>query len=89
MSNLPLDIEISRKLDSNVYNNYYDMWSYSFYLNDDEKIFYKFIIPGEIKKDILNELYDEGYSEEYLYPGYSGVTLSIKNKACLDKKLNE
>lgn len=87
MSNLPLDIEITRKLDLNAYNNYYSMGSYDFYLDDDEKIFYKFIIPGEIKKDILNELYDEGYSEEYLYPGYSGVTSSIKNKAHLDKYL--
>ena len=43
-------------------------------------IFYKFIIPKEIKHKILKELYLEGYSEEYLFPGYEGVTKSIKNR---------
>ncbi|OQD58663.1 hypothetical protein MBBAR_10c00040 [Methanobrevibacter arboriphilus JCM 13429 = DSM 1125] len=52
-----------------------------------EKIFYKFIISKEIKSEILQELYKEGYSEENLFPGYSGAVLSIKNKAKLDKKI--
>ena len=52
-----------------------------------EKAFYKFIIPEEIKPEILNELYFEGYSEEYLFPGYSGVTQSIENRVKLDKLL--
>ena len=52
-----------------------------------EKAFYKFIIPEDAKPKILNELYLEGYSEEYLFPGYSGVTKSIENRVKLDKLL--
>ena len=52
-----------------------------------EKAFYKFIIPEDVKPEILNELYLEGYSEEYLFPGYSGVTKSIENRVRLDKLL--
>lgn len=52
-----------------------------------EKAFYKFIIPEEIKPEILNELYLEGYSEEYLFPGYLGVAKSIENRVNLDKLL--
>ncbi len=52
-----------------------------------EKAFYKFIIPEDVKPEILNELYLEGYSEEYLFPGYFGVTKSIENRVKLDKLL--
>lgn len=54
-----------------------------------EKAFYKFIIPEELKPEILNELYKEGYYEEYLFPGYDGVTQSVKNRINLDKLLNK
>ena len=54
-----------------------------------EKAFYKFIIAEELKPEILNELYKEGYSEEYLFPGYDGVTQSVKNRINLDKLLNK
>lgn len=53
----------------------------------EEKAFYKFIIPEEVKPEILYDLYLEGYSEEYLFPGYSGVTKSIENRVKLDKLL--
>ena len=56
-----------------------------FTLEKYEKVFYKFIIPGKLKHEILTELYLNGYSEEYIYPGYSGVVLSIKNKVKLDE----
>lgn len=52
-------------------------------------IFYKFIIPKEIKAEILKELYLEGYSEEYLFPGYDGVTKSIINRIKLNNILNK
>lgn len=55
---------------------------------ENEKIFYKFIIPRDIKADILEQLYLEGYSEEQLFPGYKGVTDYIKNKAKLDEIKN-
>ena len=56
---------------------------------DDEKIFYKFIIPPKVKPKILKELYLNNYSEEFLFPGYRGVTKSIKNKTILKELLYE
>ena len=53
-----------------------------------EPAFYKFIIPEEIKPNILNELYLDEYSEEYLFPGYKGVSQTIENRVKLDKLLN-
>lgn len=52
-----------------------------FTLKENERIFYKFIIPGECKYEILKELYADGYSEEYLFPGYWGVAEAMKNRA--------
>lgn len=49
-----------------------------------EKLFYKFIIPNTLKHEILNELYLNGYSEEYLFPDYSGVVLAIENRVQLE-----
>lgn len=54
-----------------------------------EKIFYKFIIPPELKPKILKELYLNNYSEEFLFPGYQGVTKSIENKTILKELLDE
>ena len=51
----------------------------------DECAFYKFIIPEDEKPNILKELYSEGYSEEYLFPGYSGVSATIGNRVKLDR----
>ena len=60
-----------------------------FSIPENEKIFYKFIIPKEIKAEILEQLYIEGYSEERLFPGYKGVTDHMKNKAKLDEILDK
>ena len=57
----------------------------NFTLKDNEKIFYKFIIPGEYKSKILKKLYLDGYSEEYLFPGYKGVADAMKNRIALEK----
>ena len=53
-------------------------------ISKNNTIFYKFIIPKEIKQNILNELYLEGYSEEYLFPGYKGVCESVINRVKLN-----
>ena len=39
-----------------------------FTLKENERIFYKFIISGDCKYEILKTLYSDGYSEEYLFP---------------------
>lgn len=64
----------------------------AFRIPEKEKLFYKFIIPGKLKHEILKELYIDGYSEDYLFPGYFGVVLGMENKVKLEKyicKLNE
>ena len=57
----------------------------NFTLKNNEKVFYKFIIPGEYKSKILRKLYLDGYSEEYLFPGYKGVADAMKNSIVLEK----
>ncbi|OHD11204.1 MAG: hypothetical protein A2086_08945 [Spirochaetes bacterium GWD1_27_9] len=52
---------------------------------EQEKILYKFTIPHNLKPDILWYLYNDGYSEEYLFPGYHGCVLAIKNSSLLKK----
>lgn len=52
-----------------------------------EKIFYKFIIPSKLKPIILEEICEDNYSEEFLFPGYGGVAMSVKNKVILDELL--
>ena len=53
-----------------------------------EPAFYKFIIPEGEKPNILKELYFDGYSEEFLFPGYKGVTQTIKNRVKLEQIIN-
>lgn len=60
-----------------------------FKLDDNEKIFHKFVINGNLKAKILKELYLDGYAYENIYPSYCGVTRSIRKRATLDKLLNE
>lgn len=55
-----------------------------FIIPSDEKIFYKFIIPNELKHEILKELYLDGYCEENLFPGYLGVVQGIENRVKLE-----
>lgn len=52
-----------------------------------EPIFYKFIISKDKKAELLQELYDDGYSEEFLFPGFDGVNLAMKNSVILENKL--
>ena len=54
-----------------------------------EDVFYKFIIPEDKKPIILKELYSEGYSEEYLFTGYGGVTQTIENRIKLDRLIKK
>ena len=58
-------------------------------LKDNEKVFYKFIIPQDSKAKILNYLYKEGYTEENIFPGYASIAKSIKNRVKLDEELKK
>ena len=49
--------------------------------------FYKFIIPQDLKAEILNDLYKDGYTEERIFPGYDSIAKSIENKIKLDEEL--
>jgi hypothetical protein len=44
------------------------------------KLLYRFIIPGKLKADVIKQLACDGYTEENLFPGFNGVTMSINNK---------
>jgi hypothetical protein len=55
----------------------------------DKPILYKFIIPAEIKEELFSKIKLDGYSEEYLFPGFDGVVKSICQDAkrkCTSKK---
>ena len=53
----------------------------------DKPIFYKFIIQKDKKPEMLKELYSEGYSEEFLFPGFEGVKKAMRNSVLLEEKL--
>lgn len=57
-------------------------------IENNEKIFHKFIIAHNLKKEILKELYLDGYAHENLFPSYNGVVKSIRKRAQLDYILN-
>ena len=56
---------------------------------DGEKIFYKFIIPHDMKQNVLKELIKENYFTDQLFPSYNGVSESIKHKVILDELNNK
>lgn len=60
-----------------------------FSIKDNEKIFHKFIISGNLKAKILKDLYNEGYAPENIYPGFKGVVDSIEKRAILDRIINK
>ena len=53
----------------------------------DKPLFYKFIIKKDNKAKMLKELYSEGYSEDYLFPGFDGVKKAMRNSVILEEKL--
>lgn len=94
----PFDEMIFNKLNENSFLDelnpdeeiYYKFNGYHpFKLNNDEKIFHKFIIPGKLKAKILNELYLEGYSRENICPNYANVIKSMNDRVKLDELINK
>lgn len=59
----------------------------TFDINDDDILFYRIKIPKNKKSQLLNELYADGYSEEYLFPDYKGAILAMENKIKLENLL--
>jgi len=68
----PLDLLVCDYISNNAIEDNYDLKNY--------KVLYKFVIPNRLKYDILKQLKRDMYSEEYLFPGFSGVCLSMENK---------
>ena len=63
-----------------------------FHVPEDDFLFYRIKIPKDKKPSFLKALYKEGYSEEYLFPGYSGGVSAIENRVKLEdyiKNLNK
>lgn len=94
----PFDEMIFNKLNENSYYDEFDRNETRYYkfngfryfeLSNNEKIFHKFIIPGQLKAKILNELYLEGYSRENICPNYRNVIKSMKDRVKLDELINE
>lgn len=92
-SDKPLDQFVSDELDNCLFKNECGVKTFKKSVNPmvtlekDEKLFYKFIIPRDLKAEILNDLYKEGYTEERIFPGYDSIVKSIENKVKLDKLL--
>ena len=92
-SDKPLDQFVSDELDKYLFKNenggkiFQKSLGPLVTLKDNEKVFYKFIIPKDSKAEILNELYEKGYTEEKIFPGYASIAESIENKVKLDKLL--
>lgn len=95
--NMPFDeiiakLLITRRTQDQFDENYvyYDIGGYrKFTIKEDEKIFHKFIISGDLKAKILKDLYNDGYALENIYPDFKGVVDSIEKRARLDKIINK
>lgn len=69
---------------------YYDIGGFEkFDIGKNEKVFHKFIISGDLKARILNDLYKEGYAPENIYPSFQGVVDSIEKRVKLDNIINK
>ncbi|WP_405310100.1 FRG domain-containing protein [Methanobrevibacter sp.] len=51
---------------------------------EDEFLFYRITIPKDEKPNFLKDLYRDGYSEEYLFPGYGGAVKAMENRIKLE-----
>lgn len=68
----------------------YDIGGFrEFTIKNNEKIFYKFIISGDLKAKIIKDLYDDDYAPENIFPGFKGVVDSIEKRVKLDKIINK
>lgn len=84
------DLLISREQPSEHHENMmmYHIGGYKEFPICNEKIFHKFVISGDLKAKILNDLYKDGYAHENIYPDYKGVVDSIEKRVKLDNIIN-
>lgn len=90
ISNKSFDEEIVDLLkeNRNEYGKYKLNGFKEFGLEKNEKIFHKFVIPGNIKKEIFKELYIENYKKEVLFPQFDKIAESMKETIFFEELLN-
>lgn len=60
-----------------------------FNIENDEKVFHKFIISGDLKKEILKDLHAENYSKETLFPQFDKIVESMKEHVDFEDIINK
>ena len=90
ISNKPFDEEIV-----DLFKESHDeFWGYklngfeNFDINDNEKIFHKFIISGNLKKEILKDLQAENYSKETLFPQFDKIVETMEEEVKFEELLD-
>lgn len=96
LPNKSLDEILIEEQKGNFEENYWHTGQFARITNisvpENDFLFYRIKIPKDKKHSFLKALYRDGYSEEYLFPGYSGGVSAIKNRVKLDnyiKNLNK
>jgi hypothetical protein len=80
---IPKDMLVDRRSLDEILMDYITRSKEGTQIFKNNKMLYKFIIPGKLKKDIMKQLALDGYTEENLFPGLNGVSLAIKNRGIL------
>lgn len=71
------------------YNHYKIKGFRKFNIEENEKVFHKFIISGDLKKEILKDLHAENYSKETLFPQFDKIVESMKEHVDFEDIINK
>lgn len=92
LPNKPLDVILIDEQECNRKDNHY--WPTGQFavvahirVPENDFLFYRIRIPKDKKHLFLKQLYKDGYSGEYLFPGYDGAVKAMKNRIRLERLL--
>ena len=92
LPNKSLDVILIDEQEGNQKDNYY--WPTGQFavvahirVPENDFLFYRIRIPKDKKHLFLKQLYKDGYSGEYLFPGYDGAVKAMKNRIRLERLL--